>query len=287
MEPIFRLTRPGDEEQLKQVWADAYDGDTVCAERYFASCYHPGDGIAAEVDGTLCSAIYLMEHFVLHVPEKKDYDCCYLYALGTPDRYRGQGLGGRTIWRSGAEGYMRGCDYVCFLPASDSLSLWYQDILGAKVVFFHRRGNVTRTAEAPVGTLTGLSAEEYAAVRAQLLGAHTYAQPSEDGMRLQRDYCALYGGGFYRIDLNGASGICACDVDGESLTLRELLMPDGDVNACAQLAMKHFACSEAEVRTPAFWHDGFGTIRGDCVHVPGGTRFPSREAYPYWGLAMD
>ena len=51
--------------------------------------------------------------------------------------------------------------------------------------------------------------------------------------------------------------------------------------------MQTLGCTSAEVRTPAFWHDGQGELREDCILVPGGGKFPEAVELPFWGFAMD
>lgn len=285
--PIFRLTKPGDESELRTIWSAAYDGDTACAELYFSQCYRPGDGVAAELDGKLCSAIYLMEGVILTGFAGRDQSAVYLYALGTPEQYRGLGLGGRTIWRSGVEGYLRGCDEVCFLPASQSLSQWYGDILGTKVCFFRRTGTVVAGDPPQAGRVAELDAERYNELREQLLTGHPHAKLPGEMVELQRQFCTLYGGGLYELELDGKTAICACDREGEAFTLRELLCPGLDPADCARLLLAEGKGRSAEVRTPAFWHEGFGAVSGDCVWIPGGQRFPKSEEPPFWGIALD
>lgn len=285
--PIFRLTRTGDEPELRSIWSAAYDGDTACAELYFSQCYQPGQGIAAEVDGALCSAIYMMEGVVLTDFSEKEQSAVYLYALGTPEKYRGMGLGGRTIWRSGAEAYLRGTDAVCFLPASKSLAQWYGDILGTQPTFFRRTGSVSAGAEAPIGKVLPLNGEQYLSLREQLLAGHPHAKLPQNMIDLQQQFCRLYGGGFYRLELEGKVAVCACDRDEKQLIVRELLCPELDPIQCARLLLAEWKLKRGELRTPAFWHAEFGEVTGDCVWIPGGKRFPKADELPYWGLALD
>ncbi len=285
--PIFRLTRAGDEPELRKIWSAAYDGDTACAELYFSQCYQPEQGIAAEVDGRLCSAIYMMEGVILTGFAVSEMSAVYLYALGTPEEYRGMGLGGRTIWRSGAEAYLRGTDAVCFLPASQSLAQWYGDILGTRATFFHRVGTVSGKEGIPVGKVLPLKEEQYSSFREQLLAGHPHAKLPQNMIHLQQQFCQLYHGGFYQLELDGKVAVCACDREEKQLIVRELLCPEWNPIQCARLLLSKWNLECAQVRTPAFWHSEFGEVIGDCVWIPGGQRFPKTDELPYWGLALD
>ncbi len=285
-QPIYRVTRPGDEAALMRVWELAYGGDLDCAELYFQNYYHPGDGITAQVEGQLCSAIYLIEGFLLHLPGKTVKTCTYLYALGTPDMYRGHGYGGKTIWKSGVVGYERGADYVCFLPASESLSRWYQGILGTRTVFFRREFPVETGGTFSRGAVTPIPPEDYAKLREVLLANTPHVQPPLKAIRMQEDYCKLYGGGLYQISLEGKAGLCAVDRKDHALTFRELLFPY-DVGQAAQAVLAYLKAETGLVRTPVFWHKELGKVVEDNVLVPGGVAFPASEEAPYWGISMD
>lgn len=283
--PIYRLTRLGDEPALREIWSAAYDGDTACADVYLRQCYRPGDGVVADVDGTLCSAIYRLDGYTLHA-NGTESTCSYLYALGTPAKYRGCGYGGRTIWRSGVEGYLRGDDFVCFVPASESLRHWYQNILGTRSVFFHRC--ITLDTPAPVtGQVSPIVPADYLAIREALLDGHPHIEAPDKALLLQKTYCELYAGGLWQFELDGQQGIALGDQEDGALTVRELLFPSGDAAKAGQLLMQHLHCTSAEVRTPAFWHAGQGVIKEDCILVPGGGRFPETDEPPFWGFAMD
>jgi hypothetical protein len=285
-QPIYRITRPGDEKQLLRVWSLAYGGDVDCATIYFDKYYTPGDGVAAQVGDELCSAIYLIDGFLLHFPGKPVKSCSYLYALGTPDMYRGKGYGGKTIWRSGVVGYDRGADYVCFLPASPSLYRWYEGIIGTRTVFFRREFSVSRQEGAEVAQLTPISPLEYDSRRETLLSGTPHAQPPIKAISMQSDYCQLYGGGIFALSYHGQEGICALDREGDEITFRELLFP-GDVEGATRGILETLNASSALVRTPAFWHQELGQVVEDNVLVPGGVSFPKTETEPYWGLSMD
>ncbi len=132
---------------------------------------------------------------VIHsMQNSRRYSCSYLYALGTPEQHRGCGYGGRTIWRSGVEGYLRGNDFVCFVPASESLRRWYQNILGTRSVFFHRC--ITLDAPAPVtGSVSPIAPEDYLRQREAFLTGRPHIEAPEKAFKLQQTYCELYGGG--------------------------------------------------------------------------------------------
>lgn len=284
--PLYRVTRSGDEPQLLDIWSKAYGGDVDCASLYFNRYYQPGEGVVAEVDGRLCSSIYLIDGYRLHIPGKRAYACTYLYALGTPEEFRGKGYGGKTIWKSGVVGYDRGADYVCFLPASPSLYRWYEGCIGTRTVFSRREFSIS-AGQPQAGTLTPLSPEDYQAKREILLTDTPHVEQPVKAVSLQGDYCRLYGGGLYQVEACGHWGLCAFDREENELTFRELLYPQGDVIAAVQAVLTEEHAASALVRTPVFWHTALGQIIEDNVLVPGGYTFPKTENPPYWGFSMD
>ena len=284
--PVYRVTRPGDEARLLEIWREAYGGDTDCAEIYFRQLYRPGDGVVTEAEGTLCSAIYLIDGYQLHIPGERSRACTYLYALGTPEAFRGKGYGGRTIWKSGVVGYERGADFVCFLPASPGLYRWYEGCIGTRTVFYRRTFTVSAAPDTE-GTVAPLTPARYCALREELLAGTPHTQQPEKAAALQAAYCRLYGGDLIRIRVGDTAGLAAFDREGEVLTFRELLFPGGDPVRAAQAVLRTEGAASAEVRTPAFLHTDLGTVGEDNVLVPGGFTFPKTEVPPWWGFSMD
>ena len=284
--PIYRTTRPGEESALKQIWNDAYGGDADCADLYFQLCYQPGDGVVTEAGGTLCSAIYMIDGYTLHIPDEKPRFCTYLYALGTPEAYRGRGYGGKTIWKSGVVAYDRGADFVCFLPASPSLYRWYEGCLGTRTVFF-RREFLVRSGGNPEGRVSPVTPEDYGKLREQLLAGTPHIEQPLKAIRLQAEYCRLYGGGLVKIEADGQTGIAAYDQENTELTFREFLFPGRDPRPQVQAVMASAGSHLAQVRTPVFWHPKLGKTVADNVLVPGGYTFPSTTLSPWWGFSMD
>lgn len=137
------------------------------------------------------------------------------------------------------------------------------------------------------GSVSPIAPEDYLRQREAFLTGRPHIEAPEKAFKLQQTYCELYGGGLWQFELNGAPGICLGDREDGKLTLRELLFPDGDAAEAGQLMMQTLGCTSAEVRTPAFWHDGQGELREDCILVPGGGKFPETFELPFWGFAMD
>ena len=191
-------------------------------------------------------------------------------------RRNSTGAAAMVAGRSGAAAWkaiLRGNDFVCFVPASESLRRWYQNILGTRSVFFHRC--ITLDAPAPAaGSVSPIAPEDYLRQREAFLTGRPHIEAPEKAFKLQQTYCELYGGGLWQFELNGAPGICLGDREDGKLTLRELLFPDGDAAEAGQMMMQTLGCTSAEVRTPAFWHDGQGELREDCILVPGGGKLP-------------
>lgn len=282
---IYRPTQPGDEGALLDIWLRAYGDAPAYPKAYFSQLYRPGDGVAAEAGGKLRSAIYLVEGFAYRRPGQPDLSCTYLYALGTPPEERGKGYGGRTIWRSGVEGYFRGAGLVCFLPASPSLSRWYGDILGTRVAFRYRAFSVDRPSDAPV-RVEPLSPQVYADSREALLKGTPHMVTPLPVIRLQDTFCQLGGGGLCQLRMGSVTALAAYDREENKLTLRELLCPQGDPVALVGGLLRQVGGEIADVHAPVFWNQGLGTAQDGAILVPGGFSLP-QEPNAYWGLALD
>ena len=283
--PVFRRTIPADAKDLRRIWLEAYPGDEPYADIFFDMNMHLGSGYTAESGRRLCSMIFCLKDYVFNIEEKK-YPAAYLYALGTLTAARGEGAGSKLTAFAAADACKNGSGLVCLMPASSSLRNWYIQDLHASEMFCHRSFRV-EAGDTPQGLVTRISPGDYLAMREKLLEHTPHTEIPEPVIRLQEAYSQLDGGGLYQINIDGRSGICSADCSGDELMIRELLLPGGDPEAGARVLMQTLSCRCANVRTPAFWHDGLGSIENDCLRLPASQVSCACQTKPYWGFFLD
>jgi len=248
---MIRPSRIGDEAGLKTLWEAAFGDSMAWIDLFFDTLYKPGSAIVWEVDGTIASAIYLLDAGCASLPDGGTLSTSYSYALATLPAYRGQGIGSQVtqaaITHSVALGF--DCNVIC--PAEESLfpyytRLGYTDTLsiGGKKIFL---------SDAPVDTIINkiMSTDfsTYFQLRAGYLPADSTTY-TEAYLRYLALSCESSGGGLYRLESGDFSALCAVSHGEDRLFIREFL-PASHAEVGTQALLRHFGVSGATVRTMA------------------------------------
>ncbi len=282
--PVFRRTEAGDMAALKKIWLLAYPGDDIYADIFFEKFYRCEDGFLALEDDSPCGMLFVLKDYIFYTG-RASVKAAYIYAVGTIPARRGHGVGsGLTAYAAGVS-RADGTDAVFLAPADGSLRQWYRERLGTVDCFYHREINTDILFDG--GSVTEIDPETYARHRCRLLEHTAYVEIPLNVLKLQAAFCGVAGGGLYQLDLDGKTGICIAEPDGEHLMIRELLMPDADPVSAAGCMMRELRCADACARTPVFWHPEKGNIAADCVLLPGERPVVCREPFPYWGFLLD
>ena len=99
--------------------------------------------------------------------------------------------------------------------------------------------------------LSEITAEDYAALRARLLTGTPHIEHDLRAIEYQQLLCGFYGGGLFRIELDGKE--CCAAVEAESnnrIAIKELLAPDEQINGVLSALFTRFPSSIYTVRTP-------------------------------------
>lgn len=287
-ESFLRPSRPGDEGALKEIWKLSFHDDDSFLDPFFRDFYTDGMATLMECDGRPVSSIFTLWGAQLLFPGNEPLESPYVYSLGTLPEYRGRGYGALVIQESCRRAYDDGGDFVCFLPASGSLYLWYGEILGTQTCCWVRRRTFASNELNGGGTLEKLSAESYNGLRERLLDGTPHARFNSVLMSWQEHLCNSFGGGLYAVRAGGSLGCACAEYDKGELVIKELLLPGGDPAAAVGAIAQAHPAGAYHLRTPAFWHDdGMGEASDFAVVVcPPGRGFPFTEN-AYWGFAYD
>jgi GNAT superfamily N-acetyltransferase len=258
---------------------------------FFRDFYIQGMATVVEFDSFPVSSVYTLEGARVSFPGEPELNCAYVYSLGTLPEYRNRGYGAKVVRECARRAFSTGSDFVCVLPASDSLYRWYEDTLRPHACFRIREHRF-RLRELPAGPplvqAEVIDSAEYGILREKLLASRPHVHFGNKLLMWQEAICKYFGGGLYRLRHEGVEGCATVVPEGDSLTICELLLPLGSVlQAAAALSSLHPAGSFI-VRSPVFWGtDQGGNIREHVVAVssPGRQLPVSKDAY--WGLAFD
>lgn len=283
-----RPSRIGDEAALKDIWKVAFGDDDEFIDRFMAEVYRPGSASVAEVDGKVVSAIYLLTGTALVMPDEKAVAAPYCYTLGTLHEYRGHGLGAAVsehIMRSA----MELAPLVALVPAEPSLYRWYAETFALYPISELREASmpVSELAECLENThVHRVDPESYSKLRELMLAGKCHVRFSFDLLNWYDHYIRKTGGGLYLLDVGGNAGCAACEIDGELLSIKELLLPRGSFRGALSALAGKFKCSKLTVRTPTFFA-GEGQTRDYAVaRLADGFSLPDKSNI-WWGLAFD
>lgn len=291
----IRLSRPGDEEDLKHIWKCAFGDEDEYINTFFDKLYVPGMAMVLEYDGIIVSAIYNIPMGGIVLPDGEKLSCAITYALGTPPQYRGRGYG-IAVMKAGIE-YSNNLGYVCNAqcPAGDSLFPYYNQRVGYLDCFYVREAEIEKSKLPPIKaewTIAKAEPLEYNRLRNAHLKGSFYLEFDEKGISYQEALCNNAGGGLYRLELDGDLGLAGIEMlENGKVFIKELLLPEGRLMDGIALIASRYPADTYIARTPS----GKGLILGGGVRrfamimpIEGREDISfGREAGAYFGFAYD
>ena len=138
--------------------------------------------------------------------------------------------------------------------------------------------------------LSEITAEDYAALRAYLLNGTPHIEHDLRAIKYQQLLCKFYGGGLFKIELNGKE--CCATVEIESnnrIAIKELLAPDEQVSEALCALCTRFPSSKYTVRAPVQNITKKTSIRRFAMVAATNTDFLACgfSASPWFGPAFD
>jgi len=246
---LIRPSRAGDETGLKALWQAAFGDPQSAIDAFFSALYEPGMAIVWEEDGTIASAIYLLDAGLTPLPGGDTLRTSYSYALGTLPDYRGRGIGSGVTRAAIAHSGELGFDLNVICPAEESLFPYYTR-LGYTHAFPIAEDEVLRSEDfSPVCTNKIMSTDfsMYSTLQRgfspecgtmYLLGYLRYVE----------QVCKASGGGLYELEIDGQVCLAAVSILENRLFVREFL-PSTYMERGVQALLNHFNLQSATVRT--------------------------------------
>lgn len=249
---IVSIASKEDIGELTALWQLCFGDDRDYIGAFMRSRFVPERTLIGREDGRICSVLYLLDGKVRIAGEA--FDAAYLYAACTHPDFRSRGYMGELL-RS-AESLCRdaGLDYICLVPAADSLFDYYSRF-GYRPAFEEKLLKIDRRHLELVADggakIEELTAENMQTVRnACLCGIDCFVW----------DINALQ----YAIDENtnagcksvaaSSSGRCSAyalfDEESETASIRECAARRGCVPVLAHALLSASNCSEFSFRLP-------------------------------------
>ena len=248
---MIRPSRIGDEAGLKTLWQVAFGDSIEQIDAFFDSLYQPGMAIVWDAEGTIASALYLLDAGTTPTSGGGSLSTSYSYALATLPAYRGQGIGSQVTRATIAHSFDLGFDCNVICPAEESLFPYYMG-LGYTVTLPIAETTVLRaefTTSAIIHKIMSTDFSSYSQLRSAYLQAGSTIY-TEDYFRYLAQVCEALDGELYRLELEDSTALCAVSRSDDRLFIREFL-PASHVACGTQALLQHFDLSTAIVRTVA------------------------------------
>ena len=256
----IREVRAEDAPALIRLWCRVFEDPEALPAAFLRLLPELGGGVAAFADGELAGAAYIVT--ALTVGARR---AAYLYAVAVHPAYRGRGLGRALTREAAALGRRRGADFVCTLPAGESLYGWYERLLGTRCALYRRE---ERFPARPGCAAAPIAPADFNARREALLAGLAHLGLSEAAAALERVVCRAFGGDLYAV----GDGICAAYRQGAEACVRELLCPDLTLRrAYAESVGAAMGCESVVLLSPGTPGDAPflaaepGALTPDCV----------------------
>ena len=129
---MIRFSVNHDKEKLIELWRKVFGDSYEAINLFFDYHYDSHNTLVCELDGKIVSMLYLLEgDFVI---SNKSHPSYYLYAAATDPQHRGRGIMAQMLEFAKQTAAYREMDYICLLPAENSLYAFYEKF-GYKTVF--------------------------------------------------------------------------------------------------------------------------------------------------------
>ncbi len=261
---IIREYRREDIPALSLLWKKTFnDSDELIAD-FFRILPDMGTGLAAIMDEKIVGAAYVITGMELTDGESASATAGYIYAVAVDEDCRGLGMGSALTRSAGEAGHRLGADFICTLPASESLYGWYRELLGVEPALYRR---ILKAECAPVKPAMPLRVTEYMLRRERLLSGKPHLRLSYPALAFQHRLCSAYGGGFFAVD----GGICAAYMEDGTAVIRELLITDeheitsAAASVGAAMSAKNFVLYSPAAAGEPYMAAQPGAIPPDCV----------------------
>ena len=276
----LRPWRTDDLDALRELWRIGFGDSDEVIDRFFDEYLKPGCCIAAEADGRIVSAMYILPGLTLQLKRREQISAGYAYALATLPEYRGRGIGS-AVYSACCERILETADAACVLPAEQALYPLYENASGAFPISYAREARIPRQTLGGVTPRTAVRFPgfRYGGLRENLMIGLPHAVFDEDTYAYMEDS----GMEFFMLE----NGLAAAETIDGVCCIRELIDTSRDDPMTAVAAVARWCrAEEYVVRSPLFF-DGPGEARPFALGVvkdAAGRSFPDDL---WWGFGLE
>lgn len=227
---LVRSAGPDDLPAITECWQLSFGDPPDLIRALLTEADLLSSAVAAEADGSVRSVMFAFDGLRFG-----GLRTTYLYALCTHPDARSRGMGRTVLDAIIRQSFSRGAEMVFLSPADPALERWYL-ALGMQPL---SRASSELLQVAPDGRYpcVPVGAEEYAALRTADVGIPLQM------LRAQEVLNRSCGGGFFRVDMDGASAAVCAEPDGSGVLIRELCCPGPLRPAALRAVAGAFGCT--------------------------------------------
>ncbi len=266
-----------DVPRLRRLWKEAFGDGEEFLDLFFGTFYRPEETLVGREKGEPVTMLVLAPTGFWAGGEERSLP--YVYALATAPGCRGKGAArGLLNYAAG----LAGGEGLCTVPAQESLHRFFASA-GFREGLVTWEGTYSKEElPGPGGEAVPIPAEEYGALREELLRGTPHVTYPAAWLRFQEEVSRMSGAGLYRIEAGGEPGCAAVERLGEKeLLVKELLCPGGTLQGGGALAAR-LPGERYCLRAPGEWAGPGGELRAFGM-IRGGS--PAEKGY--LGLAFD
>lgn len=263
-EPCIREYETRDHAALTRLWAETFGDDEALISAFLRLLPDMGGCVAAEREGRIVGAAYLITGMELAFPDGKKTPVGYLYAVAVESGFRGRGIGAALSRAAFDWGRARGAKILCTQPAEPRLFDWYAEVLGTRCALRRRVETVPSAALEPC---MELSCTDYRFWRERMLQDRPHIRLGDAALSFQHLLCRSCGGAFFAV----GDGIAAAYLEDGRCVVRELLCPDGAERRAlaaslgAQLGVSEVLLCTSQAQGEPYIAALGGALPPDCI----------------------
>lgn len=239
-----RLSRPEDKDDIYRIWKECFGDTTKYIDGFFNCLGNATNSLVIENEKGVFGMAHLIPLGELVTPNGR-FPCAVTYALGVSADRRGGGggalLSAKAIELAEQLGFV---PVIC--PAEPSLFDYYGSKTCYKSAFYFDEASFE--AAQTDSLVCEIGAEEYLALREELLSEKAHIALLPDIMKYQQKLCCDSGGGLYKIDVAGEIAVAAVE-RWDAPFAKELLSPSSPEKFATALA-RHLNAPAVTARFP-------------------------------------
>jgi len=251
LENAIRHPRSEDIPVLKSIWKSVFEEDDY--EVFFQHYFDPEFCFVADGDGDRPAASGYLFPAGRLISDNTSVPCAMIYAVATLPEYRSRGFATAVVTALITTGRAAGFHAIALCPAEDSLFEYYSARTKLQDTFFNMEYKLTaQPASGNLPDLIQTDPEEYGRLRSRLLAGIPHLEPDIRALFYQEELCSRRGGGLFRADTpQGTSCAIVESYPDDSVLIKELLSPSGDISNIFPAIAAAFPAAEYIVRIPA------------------------------------